>query len=171
MRDTLIGKTKPNRVTFFLWGVAPLVAYFSQRAGGGGLQTLYTLIIAIVPFLILASSFVNKEAYWAITKFDIACGSISVLALVFLVVSGDAIIALILSMLADFFAALPTLIKSYKFPETETAISYAVEVISSIIVLLTIHHWIFVNYIFAVYILCMCVLFTSLLTFPRKKLA
>jgi hypothetical protein len=168
IRDTLKGKTKPNRVTFFLWGTAPLIAYFSQKTGGGGIQSIYTLILGILAFVILASSFIDKRAYWAITKFDVACGIMSLVALILLISTGNALLALALSLIADLFAALPTIIKSYKHPKTETAIAYAVEIASSTIVLLTIHNWIFVNYIFAVYILFMNVLFTTLLITPRK---
>jgi len=169
IRDTLKGKTKPNRVTFFLWGAAPLVAFFAQKSGGANIQILYTLTLALLAFAILAASFIDKKAYWAITKFDVTCGSMSLVAIVLLILTGNALLALVLSLLGDFFAALPTIIKSYKHPKTETAIAYAVEIASSIIILLTIHNWVFINYCFAVYILVMNLLFTSLLVAPRKR--
>ncbi len=170
IRDTLRGQTQPNRVTFFLWGAVPLVTYFAQRSEGAGVQIYYTLIIALMPLLIFASSFVDKKAYWKITKFDLACGALSVVALVFLLITGKGIPALILSLVADFFAALPTIIKSYKHPESETPIAYMFEVIGSIVVLLTIQVWIFVDYIFPAYILFMCVLFTTILLIRGKQL-
>jgi hypothetical protein len=170
VRDTLKGETKPNRVTFILWSAAPFIAFLSQHNAGGSKQILYTLIISIVPLLIFFASFIDKKAYWKITKFDIYCGVVSLIALAFLVFTGRPLLALFLSIAADFFAALPTVIKSYKFPDTETITAYAAEIVSSIIVLLTVHQWIIVNYLFAAYILFMCTLFTSLLIFsPNKK--
>ena len=168
-RDTLIGETKPNRVTFVLWGAAPLVSYFAQRTSGGGEQILYTLTIALMPFAILGASFANKKAYWAITRFDLVCGSLSVVALILLLLTGSGLLALVLSIAADFTAALPTIIKSYRHPETETAIAYALEIISSSLVLLTISQWTFINYGFAAYILFINVLFTALLVIPRHN--
>lgn len=170
LKDTLKGETKPNRVTFFLWGAAPLVSYYAQRTSGDGNQIFYTLTIALMPFAILAASFVDKRAYWATTKFDIACGVLAVAALVILVSTGNGLLALMLSIVADFSAALPTLLKSYKFPETETMLAYAFEIVSATIVLFTIHHWVLINYGFAVYILFMNILFTVLLVRPRKRL-
>jgi hypothetical protein len=167
LRDTLKGETKPNRVTWLLWGAAPLISYFSQKTSGGGIQTLYTLAIGVMPFVVLGASFLDKRAYWAITKFDIACGVMSVLALILLVATGKGLLALALSIVADMFASLPTLIKSYRHPQTETTVSYGLEIAASIIVILTIHHWIFVNYIFAIYILLSNVLFTAVLTRSR----
>ncbi|MDB5184793.1 MAG: hypothetical protein JWN38_601 [Candidatus Saccharibacteria bacterium] len=169
VKDTLAGITRPNRVTFFLWGVAPLVSYFAQRSAHGGEQILYTLVVALTPFAIVAASFMNKKAYWAITKFDVACGALSALALIMLLATHNGQLALVLSIIADLAAGLPTVLKSYKYPETETALAYAAEVVSSLIVLLTIQHWVFVDYSFVAYILFMNVLFTTLLIFPRPK--
>jgi hypothetical protein len=168
VRDTLKGETKPNRVTFFLWGAAPLVAFFAQKSGGASIQILYTLTLALLSFAILAASFVDKKAYWAIGKFDVLCGTMSLIAIILLIFTGNALLALALSLLGDFFAALPTIIKSYKFPQTETAIAYTAEIASSIIILLTIHNWVFLNYCFAAYILATSLLFTALLVIPRK---
>lgn len=170
IRDTLKGDTKPNRVTFFLWGAAPLISFIAQKSGGGGKQITYTLIISIMAFAIFLASFVNPNAYWKVSKFDIACGLVSLFALILLIVTGDAILALIFSILGDFFAALPTLIKSYKFPATETVLAYALDIISSIIILLTITDWHFTNYCFALYILFMNSVFTGLLLFSPKKI-
>ncbi|MEO8105013.1 MAG: hypothetical protein ABI602_01620 [Candidatus Saccharibacteria bacterium] len=169
IKDTLHGNTRPNRVTFFLWGAAPLIAYYAQRSGGGGIQILYTLIIAIVPFFIFAASFVNKQAFWKITKFDVTCGVFSFIALLSLFAIGNPMLALLLSVAADFFAALPTIIKSYRYPETETTFTYAAEIASSAIVLLTIHKWAFINYFFVIYILVMNIMFTTILVMPRKR--
>jgi hypothetical protein len=157
-------------VTYFLWGVAPLIAFFSQKSGGGGEQIIYTLVIALLPLIILATSFLNKKAYWKLTRFDIYCGVLSLVALVLLLGTNRPLLALAFSIAADFMAALPTIIKSFKFPDTETISAYSAEIFSSIIVLLTIHNWIFVNYFFAAYILFMCIMFTSLLAFsPNRK--
>ncbi|MCA9332417.1 hypothetical protein KDA00_00930 [Candidatus Saccharibacteria bacterium] len=169
LRDTLKGETKPNRVTFFLWGAAPLISFFAQKEGGGGIQILYTLIIALMPLIILAASFYDKKAYWKLTKFDVGCGILSLIALGILISTDQTLLALVFSVIADLFAGMPTIIKSYKYPDTETVSAYALEIVSSIIVVLTIHDWSFVNYSFAVYILFMNILFTSLLVFSPKR--
>lgn len=171
LRDTLRGVSKPNRVTFFLWGVIPLIAFFAQRSSGGGLAAYFTLAIGIIPLVILAASFVDKKAYWKITRFDMVCGAISVAALVFWLVTGQGLIALMFSILADFAACVPTIIKSYRHPETETTSTYALEMISAVIVLFTIHDWTFISYGYAAYVVLMDTLFTVLLTYPRKTLS
>jgi hypothetical protein len=167
LRDTLKGQTKPNRVTWLLWGAAPLISFFAQKSSGGGMQELYTLAIGVMPFVVLGASFLDRKAYGAITKFDVACGVMSVLALILLVATDRGLLALSLSIVADIFASLPTIIKSYLHPQTETTISYVVEIAASIIVILTIHDWTYVNYVFAFYILLSNIAFTAVLTRSR----
>lgn len=43
--DKIKGKIKPNRVSFFIWALAPLIAFFSQIKQGVGLQSLPTFIV------------------------------------------------------------------------------------------------------------------------------
>jgi hypothetical protein len=168
-RDTLKGETKPNRVTFFLWGVAPLIAFFAQHNAGGGEQAFYTLVIALMPLAIFGASFVDRKAYWKITPFDIACGCISLVALGLLLLTNQPLLSLLFSVVADLSAAIPTIIKSYKYPETETTLAYAFEIGSSLVVLLTIHNWIFVDYFFAAYVLCTNAMFTLILIFSPNR--
>jgi hypothetical protein len=169
IRDTLKGQTKPNRVSFFLWGLAPLISFFAQLKASAGIQIIYTLSVSILAFAILLASLYNKNAFWKISKFDILCGGFALLALIILITTNQPILVLVLSVLADFFAALPTLIKSYNYPNTETTSAYAIEIIGSAITLLTIHHFTFTKFFFAGYILLMNSLFTALLSFSPKK--
>lgn len=157
--ETLRGRTKPNRITWLLWSLIPSVAFLIEISDGKSLLiSLATLSTALGPFLVLLASFANKHAYWRITKFDIVCGLASVVAFSFflswkLTGAGASIIALGLSILADFLAGLPTLIKAYKFPETEHYSAYLLGTIAMVITLLTISNWTFINYGFPGFIL------------------
>ncbi|MCA9349902.1 hypothetical protein KC853_02525 [Candidatus Saccharibacteria bacterium] len=164
--NTLRGKTKPNRVTWFLWALAPLIAVSAQWLEGVTWAALMTFMVGFGPFIILLSSFVNRKAYWKITKLDIICGSISISALILWLVTGQGVVAIIFSILADLVAGIPTLIKAFNKPETEHYIVFRNGAISAGITLLTIKEWGFVNYGFALYILLICL---TLYIFIRFK--
>lgn len=154
--DTINGKTKPNRVTWFLWALAPLIAFTAQLKAGVGLSSLMTFMVGFGPLVIFLASFINKKAFWKITSLDIVCGLISVLALVLWYITGTGLIAIIFSIVADFIAGIPTIIKSLRDPESESYGVFRNGAISAVITLLTIKHWNFTTYGFAVYILAIC---------------
>jgi hypothetical protein len=156
-RDTIQGKTKPNRVTWLLWALAPMIAFFASLSEGVGLPALMTFMVGFGPLLIFLASFVNKKAYWNITKLDILCGSLAVSALVLWIITGTGNIAITLSILADLFAGIPTLIKAWKFPDTESTNVYRNGALSAIITLLIIDTWTYAAYGFPIYILAICV--------------
>lgn len=137
IRDTLKGKTKPNKVTWFLWALAPLIAFFIQKNEGIGLVNLLTFMVGFMPFVIFLSSFVNKNSYWKITTFDIICGSLALIGILFYVFEKNAIIAVLILIIADGLAVLPTLRKSFYHPETESHTTFLFGIIGSGIVILS----------------------------------
>src|SRR5262245_34009971 len=79
--DTVKGKVKPNRVSFLLWSIAPLIAFFAQIKQGVGLEALMTFSTGFLPLTIFIASFVNKQAEWKLTRFDLLCGILSLAGL------------------------------------------------------------------------------------------
>ena len=167
--NTLKGKTKPNRVTWFLWALAPLIAVSAQWAEGVTWAALMTFMVGFGPLIIFLASFVNRKAFWKITKLDIVCGLISVLALVLWLITGQGIVAIIFSILADFVAGVPTLVKAFYEPETEHPSVFRNSAISAAITLLTIKEWSFANYGFALYIFAICLILYLLIRFKLGK--
>lgn len=71
---TLKGKVKPNRVTWFLWALAPLIAFSAEIGEGVGIQSLLTFMVGFNPLLIFFASFVNKKAEWRLGTLDYVMG-------------------------------------------------------------------------------------------------
>jgi hypothetical protein len=172
LRDTLRGTTKPNRVTWLLWAVAPLLAAAVEFNEGVGLRALPTFMIGFMPLLVFAASFHNPVAVWKIRRIDYACGAMSVVGTVVWLVTRNGVLAISAAILADFLAGLPTVMKSWTHPETETVYSYIGAVISMGIVLLTIQHWTFDVAAFPIFIVCMGSVEVFLVGFepgPRRR--
>jgi len=167
--DTLRGHTKPNRVTWLLWTIAPLIAFFAQISEGVGIGAVLTLAIGLGPLLILLASFVNKSAYWKITKFDIACGSVSLLALLLWVVTGTGMIAIVLAIVADFMAGVPTIRKAYSHPETESSNAFLAGIIAAIITIFSLGSITFASLAFPLYLLLNGILLYVIIRFPKLR--
>ncbi len=163
--DILKGKIKPNRVSFLLWSIAPLIAFAAQIKQGVGLESLMTFSTGFLPLITLAASFVNKKAEWKVTKFDLLCGVFSIIGLVLWLVTKVGNIAIFFSILADGFAAVPTVIKSYKYPDTESALPWLASPIGVILTLLTLRELTFANSGFIIYIFLVNGLIFSLVQF------
>ncbi len=153
---TLQGKVQPNRVTWFLWATVPLIAFAAQLDQVEGPQKLLTLFVGLDPLLIFLASFINKKAYWKAEKRDYFFGGLSIIGLVLWLTTGVGNIAILFSIIADLLAAVPTLIKSYRNPETESSIGFVAPAIGSFITILTIKEWDFATYSFPIYILIIC---------------
>lgn len=166
---TLKGKTKPNKVTWFIWAVAPLIAFWSEIDQGVGIQSLMTFMVGFNPLLIFLASFVNKKAYWKVSRLDWICGSLALSGLVAWKITDVGNVAILFSIFADTVAAVPTLVKSYREPETENSLIFLGGGISAGITLLTIDHWNFEHYAFPAYILVICVLLYVLIKFKIGK--
>jgi hypothetical protein len=167
--DTLKGKVKPNRVSYLLWSIAPLIAFFAEIQQGVGLQALMTFIVGFLPFTVFVASFVNTNAAWKLTYFDATCGALSLVGLVIWYMTKSGNIAICFSILADFLAALPTIVKAFNYPETESAWPYFTATISAALTLLTIQVWNFATYAFPAYILLVTLIIASLVQFKLGK--
>jgi hypothetical protein len=152
IKETLKGNTKPNKVTWLLWSVAPLIATFAAISSGVKWSVLPVFMSGFGPLLVLLASFVNKNSYWKLEKFDYLCGLCSVLALVLWGITKEPAIAIIFAIASDAFAAVPTLIKSWKFPETETIDAYTTGLFNSLTSFAAIKMWSFAEVAFPVYL-------------------
>lgn len=167
--DTLRGRNRPNRVTWAMWTVVPMIAFAAQLGQGVGLQSVFTFAGGFGPLIVLIASLVNAKAYWRLTSFDLICGLMSVAALVLWAITGKGLLALVLSVVADFFAAVPTIRKSYRVPESETGYPFLFGVVAALITLLTIQEWTLANSAFGIYVLFVDGLIAGLVLFPEAR--
>ncbi len=149
---TIKGEVKPNKVSWLLWGLAPLIAFAAQLEQGVGLLSLTTIAFGGLPLLIFFASFLNKKAYWKVTKFDLICGVLAIVGLVLWKVTQVGNWAIFFAIASDALATMPTFIKSYSAPETENYQVYLFNAIGAVITLFTIRQWDFTHSSFPLYI-------------------
>lgn len=167
--DTAKGKVKPNKVSFLLWAFAPLIAFTAEIKQGVGVQSLTTFMAGFAPLTILITSFLNKKAEWKLGRFDFICGALSLVGLLLWYITKVGNVAIAFSILADGLAALPTIVKSYYYPETENGWAYLTAAISALLTLLTITTWDFANFGFPIYLLIIGLIIFILVQFKIGK--
>ena len=152
IRDTLRGVTQPNRVTWLLWALAPLLAFAVEIHEGVGLQALMTFTVGFGPLLVFIASFRSAGAVWEIRPLDYVCGALSLGGLGVWLATRHGTVALVASILADALAAVPTLRKSLWRPDTETLWAYVTGAVNAGITLLTITRYTTAVAAFPIYI-------------------
>ncbi len=163
--DTIKGQVQPNKASWLLWSIAPLVAFAAEINQGVGIQSLTTFIVGFVPLVIFIASFINKKAEWKLNQFDKICGILSLAGIIFWYITKVGNVAIFFSIIADGLAAVPTLIKSYSHPESENDIIYLLGIANAGIGLLVIKDWNFQHYGFPLYLFIICTLLTLLIRF------
>ena len=133
VRNTLLGRSQPNRVTFFLGAAVPMIAVAIGIFIGETWSLLPIFMVGFGPFLIFIASFFNPKAYWKLGAFDYVSGALAVVALVLWWLTKEPAVAVVFAILSDWFVWLPTLIKAWRYPETETGIGYAIAVVNAAI--------------------------------------
>lgn len=97
-----------------------------------------TLSVGLGPLIVLAASFVNRNAIWRIDRFDWACGALSVAGTVVWLATRQGMVAIVAAIAADALAGVPTLLKAWRAPETESASAYLGSMANAVITLLTV---------------------------------
>jgi hypothetical protein len=170
IRDTIRGTTKPNRVTWLLWSVTPIIAMFAMLSSGVTWAALPVFFSGFVPLLVFLSSFVNKNSYWKTTYFDYICGGLSLMALVLWWLENNPVYAIIFSLLSSVLAIVPTIYKAYKYPESESCAAFIAGAFNGITALLVVHSWRFTECAFPLYLIINSTILSSVCYRTKLKI-
>lgn len=167
IRSMFRGQTKPNRVTWLMWSIAPFVATAASISTGADLAVIPVFMAGFGPLLIFVASFFSKKAYWKLGIFDYVCGAFSALALVLWYLTSNPNLAITFSIVADAVAGAPTIIKARREPETESIWPYFVGMLVPITSFLVTSTWSFSVLAFPSYLIAVNVLLVSLIIKSR----
>jgi hypothetical protein len=149
--DIFQGQTKPNLVTWVLWAMAPLVAAAAAISTGARWAALPTFMVGFGPLLVVLSALIARRALWQPTTFGYFCGSLSLVAILLWAVTRKPAMAVLFAIVSDGLAALPTLIKTWQFPETESGIAYTTALFNILTSFAAIHFYTFAELGFPIY--------------------
>lgn len=154
IRDMYRGKSKPNLVTWGLWAFAPLIATGAAiSVDADAWSTVRIFMSGFGPLLVFIFAFIVKQGYWKLSKFDYWCGTLSLIALGIWLIADSPVMAILVAAVADLLATFPTIIKAWKYPETETLYTYFIGLFTASIVIPAIPIWNIENSAFQVYLL------------------
>lgn len=154
IRDTLKGQTKPNRISWSMWALAPLIGTAAALyAQADPWATVRIFLAGFLPLIVFTASFLNPKSYWKLTLFDFLCGLCALLAIVVWGTINSPQLAILFAALGDGFATIPTVRKAWIQPETETGITYIASFVAVLLIIPSIPRWDIENSAFQIYLL------------------
>ena len=164
---TLRGTTTPNRVSFAIWGLTPLLIFVAQTTEGVGPERFLSLASSLMCLSIMGASFLTRTPAWPLRRLDFACGAIALAALGGWIVTGEGAVAIVLAVGSSVAATVPTVRKAYRAPHTERLSSWVLSSIGGMLTLLTLDSWTFETVTFAAWSAVGCGAMVVLIVWPR----
>ena len=143
------GTTKPSRATWFIWAFIGLVLAISYKASGAEDTIWVPISEAIAPTIIALLSI--KYGVGGTDKVDVLAFTGSVFSLILWWIFNSPVIALVSNLAIDFFAALPTVKKSWTNPEEENRFAWTITTIANVFNIFAIDKFIFAIIIYPLY--------------------
>lgn len=166
-KSILKGETKPHRITWFIWTVLILIAFFSQLAKGASWSLLLTAGDAIAIIITFALSV--KFGVGGFRKMDILSLAGAGVGLLLWYLTNEPAFALFLIILIDIIGLNLTVTKTWKNPETENWVAWAVCGVGGFFGILAVGSFNFILLSYPLYI-CIANSFVALIIVRRKSL-
>lgn len=149
----LKGKFKPQRTTRFLLLLVSFL-FMGTLLAQGDRNAIYIIFVIFVGNLIIFLLSI-KRGVGGTTKFDILVLSMALISLAVWLFTNNPVLGLLMSIITNFIAFLPTVIKSWKTPETEEWRVYGFYVLASLFTVLSISSFTFGKVSSPIYAMCM----------------
>lgn len=166
-RDILKGKTHPHIYSWTLWSLLTILLVALQVRGGAGPATWVTAAAGLLCVGVVFFSFKggNKD----ITTSDTIVAVLSLLAIGFWLIADQPEVSVILVIIADMLAFIPTVRKSWYKPYSETLSLYVTNAIRFFLALAAVKTYTFLSTSWIVSWAAGNALFSMMLIMRRRK--
>ena len=141
IRDTYIKKTLPHRFAWLIFLILSVVSFASQAALGAEASLFYAGWFVINNIIIVGLSFRKNGGYGDITTINVVCLVIALMGIVLWKTLSSPLLALISVLIADGIGAILIVIKSYRYPQSETLMMWVLGIVASGFAALSVGKW------------------------------
>ncbi len=130
LKDVVKGRVEPHPYTWFIWSIVSMTTFFGGLAKGAGIGALPTGVaeaFTIIIFL-LSLKYLFNDKMRHIRMIDHYFLAIALLGLIPWALTKDPTISVVIVVLIDIVAFIPTLRKTWIHPKTEQPILYQMNV-------------------------------------------
>ncbi|MHC1716290.1 MAG: hypothetical protein AB9915_00110 [Candidatus Dojkabacteria bacterium] len=166
IKDCIKGKTKPHVVSWFIWALVSFIAFgiqFLNQGGAGSFINLFMGIICTIVFI-----FALRNGTKDVTKFDIISFILALIAIILWLVVKQPLWSIILVIFIDIMSFLPTMVKGWKKPWSETVVTFEMSSIKNALSIYALSTYSLTNVAYPGYALIANVFFVIMLILRRK---
>ena len=167
VRDIFRRKVKPHRITWGVWTILTTITAYNQVMNGGGYSSLFFISTAILVSFVFVLSF--KYGVGGASKIDRICLAFALLLLVYWVTIQETYISTVLAVLIDGIGAIPTLIKTFKQPETESYPQWTLAGIAGLLTMFAVPQFDWILIIYPLYVVIMNGAIVGMKYFRERK--
>ncbi|MBA3724167.1 MAG: hypothetical protein H0W89_04755 [Candidatus Levybacteria bacterium] len=151
IRDIFRNKVKPHPVTWGVWTILTTIVAFNQVSNGGGYSSLFFISTALLVGFVFILSL--RYGMGGASKIDRLCLCLAILLLVYWLTVQETRISTLLVVTIDGIAAVPTILKTYQHPETESYNQWSLAGIAGFLTILSVPRLDWVLLLYPVYVL------------------
>ncbi len=165
--DTYRRKTKPHIFTWLIISIVVCIAFFGQLAEGAGAGAWSTGVTAVIVVVIAALAVRNNTI--AISSSDKIFFGLALFALAPWLLTDNPTMSIVLVTVIDACAFIPTLRKTIKDPESETFITYVLNIVRHGLSIIAISTYSLGTVLYPAYLLVLNAVISAIIVNHRMK--
>lgn len=166
----LRGTTRPNIVSYIIWTLVQCINIVSIITAGASWSIIQLVAVTFNTVLIIFLC-LRGYGYKEYTRLDWFCLGIALVAAGILIFSSRPLLALSCGIFIEITATVPTLVKTYRHPETELALAWSMMFVASILSFISTTRLDFQNLVFPVIYAVQSVLIGGLAFWGQRRKA
>lgn len=152
VRGMVNGAVRPNIVSWSVWTLLQVIAMAAQFSAGASWSVVLLIAMTFNTSLVLILAF-SGYGYKKYGIVDWICLALALCAIALWQVTKEPVLAIALAASADFIAAIPTIIKTYKEPHSESASSWLIIIVAAALSLIASTKFDAANMIYPIYVI------------------
>lgn len=165
--DIVKKKVQPHPYTWLVWTLVSCIIFFGQVSKGAGVGAIPTAASEI--FTVIIFIFSLRYGFKKIERTDTYFLIAALLGIIPWVLTNDPTISVIIAVTIDLIAFMPTLRKTYRYPQTETPILYSMNALRHFMALFSLQAYNIATMLHSLVMIITNTIMTFLIVIPRKK--
>lgn len=171
LSDVFKGRVEPHPYTWFIWSIVSMTTFFGGLAKGAGIGALPTGVAEV--FTVIIFLFSLKYLFQGKVKHVRAIDNyflvICLLGLIPWALTKDPTLSVIIVVLIDIVAFIPTLRKTWAYPRTEQPVLYEMNVARHVLTLFSLQTYNVATMLHSIAMICINTLMTGFIKRKAKK--